>query len=155
MSLDIVQLAQSLIATPSVNPMSEPSGDEPCESRLTDQLEDLFAELGIETFRQPVHPNRDNLYARVEGDTDRLVLWDTHQDTVPIEGMTIEPFEPTIRDGRLYGRGSCDEKGAMAAMIAALARLDQQRPTGMPTVVLAATVNEENGFTGAAAVASS
>lgn len=155
MKLDVVQLAQSLIAVPSVNPMGDPAEDDPCESLLTDRLEAVFAELGIETYRQPVHPRRDNLFARVAGDPERLLLWDTHQDTVPVEGMTIDPFKPTVADGKLYGRGACDEKGAMAAMIVALARLAQEQPAGMPTVVFSATVNEENGFTGARAVAAS
>jgi acetylornithine deacetylase len=63
--------------------------------------------------------------------------------------MTIEPFTPTVKDGRLYGRGSCDIKGGMAAMIAAIVRLAEEKPAGRPTVVLACTVNEEHGFTGA------
>jgi acetylornithine deacetylase len=80
------------------------------------------------------------------------VLLGVHQDTVPVEGMTIAPFEPVIRDGRLYGRGACDVKGGMAAMIAALARLAELPAAERPTVVLACTVNEEYGFTGAMAL---
>ena len=157
MLTDVVQLAQSFIATPSTNPMGDAGAGDPCESGLTDHLESIFGQLGIECFRQQVHPRRDNLFARVPGDTasDRVVLWDTHQDTVPVVGMTVPPFEGIVRDDRLYGRGACDEKGAMAAMIVALARLADERPPGVPTIVLAATVNEENGFTGASAAASS
>jgi acetylornithine deacetylase len=66
--------------------------------------------------------------------------------------MTIEPWTPVVRDGRLFGRGSCDIKGGMAAMLAALARLAEERPQGMPTIVMACTVNEEHGFTGATAL---
>ena len=51
-----------------------------------------------------------------------LLLWDVHQDTVPVDGMTIEPFGGELRDGRVYGRGACDVKGSMAAMLAALSR---------------------------------
>jgi acetylornithine deacetylase/succinyl-diaminopimelate desuccinylase family protein len=160
MKPDVVELAQSLIAVPSVNPMVDPAENDPCESLLTDHLETLFAQLGIKTFRQPVHPRRDNLFALIEstnseGDPNRLLLFDTHQDTVPVAGMTIDPFDPKITDGKLYGRGACDEKGAMAAMIVALARLAEEQPAGMPTVVFSATVNEENGFTGARAAAAS
>src|SRR5262249_33706533 len=82
----------------------------------------------------------------------RLMLLEAHQDTVPVGGMTIEPFTPTVRDGRLYGRGACDIKGGMAAMLAACARLAKERPAAMPTVVMACTVNEEHGFTGATAL---
>jgi acetylornithine deacetylase len=76
-------------------------------------------------------------------------MLEAHQDTVPVEGMTIEPFAARIENGRLYGRGSCDIKGGMAAMICAVARLAREKPAGRPTVVLACTVNEEHGFTGA------
>src|SRR5262249_41041793 len=71
-------------------------------------------------------------------------------DTVPVEGMTIEPFTPKIESGRLYGRGSCDIKGGMSAMITAVARLAKEKPSGRPTGVLACTINEEHRFTGAA-----
>ena len=54
-----------------------------------------------------------------------------------------------MRDGRLYGRGSCDIKGGMTAMLAAIARLAETRPAAVPTVIMACTVNEEHGFTGA------
>jgi acetylornithine deacetylase len=67
--------------------------------------------------------------------------------------MTIEPFRPVIRQGRLYGRGSCDTKGSMAAMLVALARLAHERPPGMPTVMMSCPVDEESGFTGARALA--
>jgi acetylornithine deacetylase len=76
-------------------------------------------------------------------------MFEAHQDTVPVLGMTIDPFNPEVRDGRIYGRGACDIKGGMAAMLAALARLSDERPSGMPTILMACSVNEENGYTGA------
>lgn len=66
--------------------------------------------------------------------------------------MTIEPFAARVVGGRLFGRGACDVKGGMAAMLAALVRLSRRRPAGMPTLILACTVNEEYGFTGAKAL---
>jgi acetylornithine deacetylase len=81
-----------------------------------------------------------------------LILFEAHQDTVPVDGMTIDPWRPVARDGRVYGRGACDIKGAMAAMLAALSRLADDRPAGRPTIVMACTVNEEHGYTGATAL---
>src|SRR5205807_8828527 len=73
----------------------------------------------------------------------RTILLDAHQDTVPADGMTIEPFSPVIEGSRLYGRGACDIKGGMAAMLAAFARLVRERPAGSASVVMACTVDEE------------
>ena len=154
MTLDPIQILSRLVAIPSVNPMGRPVAEsDPLESRLTECLEGLFDQIGLAHQRQRVEPRRDNLIGRLDGDVPPergggLVLFEAHQDTVPVDGMTIEPFSPAIRDGRLYGRGSCDVKGGMAAMLAALARLARRRPPGMPTIVMACTVNEEHGFTG-------
>jgi acetylornithine deacetylase len=69
--------------------------------------------------------------------------------------MTIPPWTPAIENGRLYGRGACDVKGGMAAMLHALSRLVREDASPRPTIVFAATVNEEYGFTGARALARS
>jgi acetylornithine deacetylase len=63
--------------------------------------------------------------------------------------MSIDPFAAMVKDGRLYGRGACDIKGGMAAMIAAVSRLAAEKPKSRPTIILACTINEEHGFTGA------
>lgn len=157
MPLDPIETLRELVAIPSVNPMGFPrQGPEYGESRLGDYLEGLFGRLGMTCWREEIHPGRDNVTARLDGDPSsdgRLILFEAHQDTVPVDGMTIEPWEPLVRDGRLHGRGACDIKGGMAAMLAALARLAEDRPAGMPTIVMACTVNEEHGFTGATALA--
>jgi acetylornithine deacetylase len=156
--LDPLKTLAQLVAIPSVNPMGRSVCGPPFfEDRLTEHLAGLLVRLGFVVERQPVAPGRENLIARLDADVPperggRLILLDAHQDTVPVDGMTIEPFLPVIRDGRLYGRGACDAKGGMAAMLAALARLADQRPPGMPTVLLSCTVNEEYGFSGAEAL---
>src|SRR5262245_5771685 len=155
MILDVVQVLSDLVRIPSVNPMGRSvSGDIYFEHRVTGHLEGLFRGLALPAERHTVAPLRDNIVTRVEGDMPperggKIVMFETHQDTVPVEGMTIEPFTPKIEGGRLYGRGSCDIKGGMAAMIAAVARLAKEKPAGRPTVVLVCTINEEHGFTGA------
>jgi acetylornithine deacetylase len=66
--------------------------------------------------------------------------------------MTIDPFAAEERDGRIWGRGACDIKGGMAAMLSAVSRLAQEQPADMPTILVVCTVNEEQGFTGAKAI---
>ena len=155
MAIDLQATLAELVAVPSVNPMGRPvSGPEYFEYRLTDYLERLFAQLGLPTERQTIAPLRENLLVRLDGeitpeDGGPLLLFEVHQDTVPVDGMTIEPWTPTVRDGRLYGRGACDVKGGLTAMLGALARLTEERPPNRPTLVMACTVNEEHGFTGA------
>jgi len=130
------------------------SGPQYLEGRVSEYLAQRFAAAGIPWVRQPVAPGRDNIVARLDA-TERaapVLLWDAHQDTVPAEGMSIDPFAPMERDGRMYGRGSCDVKGGLAAMVAALERLAEE-PVRRATVVLAATVGEEFGFVGAIALA--
>jgi acetylornithine deacetylase len=83
------------------------------------------------------------------------LLIDVHQDTVGTAGMTIDPFEPLQRNGRIYGRGSCDVKGSLAVVLAVLSRLVRNRPAEMPTLIVACTINEENGFTGVKRLAES
>ncbi|MEX2121964.1 MAG: M20 family metallopeptidase [Pirellulales bacterium] len=160
MPLDLVRTLSDLVAIPSMNPMGRGlTGPDYFEYRVTEYLEQLFNGLGLAWQRQTIEPRRDNIIARLDGDVPAteggaLILLEAHQDTVPVDGMTIEPFAPAVRDGRLYGRGACDIKGGMTAMLGAVARLAEERPTGMPTVLMACTVNEEHGYSGASELAS-
>jgi acetylornithine deacetylase len=142
---ELTRLLSDLVSIPSVNPMGRTlSGPEMLETRLGEYLEAWFRDRGIAVERQPVAPGRDNLLARYESPgARRTILFDAHQDTVPTDGMTIPPFEPRVEAGRLYGRGSCDVKASLAAMLLAFDRLHRERPKGAATVVMACTVDEE------------
>jgi acetylornithine deacetylase ArgE len=139
--------------------MGSETSDPRCgEARLTEFLDATFSRLGLPVWRQPVLPNRENVVARLDGDVPpsqggRVILLDAHQDTVPVDGMTIEPFRPQVRDGRLYGRGACDTKGGMAAILATIARLAHRRAGPLPTIIVACTADEECGFRGATRLA--
>lgn len=158
MPLDLVETLRELVAIPSVNPMGRPvSGPEYYEYRVTDYLQGLFERLGLPWQRQPVDTKRENIFVRVDGEVPpteggTLILLEAHQDTVPVDNMIIDPWDPVVRDGRVYGRGSCDIKGGMTAMLGAIVRLAAEPREGRPTVVLACTVNEEHGYTGALAL---
>lgn len=139
------QLLKTLVAIPSVNPMGRAlTGPEYYEGRMSDYLETFFRDLGVPWQRIEVAPGRANVIACCEAPgARRTVLLDAHQDTVPVDGMTIAPFEPEEREGRIYGRGSCDVKGGMAAMLTAFARLVLEQPANRAHVVMSCTCDEE------------
>ena len=157
--MDAVDILKDLVAIPSVNPMGrDVSGPEYFETRLSDYLQNFFNTLGVECQRIEVLPGRHNVIARLDGPANQpgakvTILLDAHQDTVPVEGMTIDPFQPTVKDGRLYGRGACDVKGGMAAMLAAFSRLVADRPARSANVVVSCTCDEESTAQGAKALA--
>ena len=127
---DVVSLAEELVAIPSV------SGE---EGAVVDHVKNLLVSTGWTVRRQEVTPGRDNIWAsRGHGE----VTLSTHLDTVP-------PFIPPRLEGdRLYGRGSCDAKGAAAAMICVAERLAEE---GEDRVDLLFVVGEESGSDGARA----
>ena len=142
---DPVSILKDLISIPSVNPMGrDVSGDQFLEGRVTAYLTAWLRQNGLLCEVVETAPGRANVLTRIDSPGARsTLLFDAHQDTVPVDGMTIPPFEPTERDGRIYGRGSCDVKGGLAAMMAAVVRLAIDRPAGMPNVVLSMTCDEE------------
>ncbi|GAA4425158.1 M20 family metallopeptidase [Bremerella cremea] len=156
MPMDVVQLTQRLVQVPSVNPMGH-KVDQPeiqLEYRLGDLLEKIFQEIGVKYERMEVSPQRDNVVACLPGSSDKIIVLEAHQDTVPVDGMTVAPFGANLVENRIYGRGACDVKGGMAMCLAVLSRLKEQPSEDMPTVLVACTVNEECGFTGARHLAS-
>lgn len=153
MSADAIKFLRDLIAIPSVNPMRAGAG-EAVERAVADYIEAELRRAGLDCERQLVAEGRENLIAVVapsgqgsQADRGGLML-NSHMDTVPVANMAIEPFDPVMRDGRIYGRGSCDAKASLAAMMAAVithaGRRERRRP-----LVFAATADEEFTFAGA------
>ena len=143
----IFQTLSDLVAIDSINPAYE--GGVP-EEDVARYVERFFAQRGIETFRQEVLPGRQNVIARLPGrHPRRRVILEAHMDTVSVSGMTIPPFAPEIRDGCLYGRGSCDTKAGLAAMMHAVAHLKENNIVPECEIWMAAVVDEEFAFRGA------
>ena len=137
-------ILKDLVAIPSVNPMGRDlAGPECFEENVTRYLCAFFERLGAPYEHIEIAPRRANVIARFENGSRTTVLLDAHQDTVPVDGMTIDPFDPVEKDGRIYGRGACDVKGGMAAMLAAFARLALERPAGAANVIMSCTCDEE------------
>ncbi len=148
---DAVQIASELVRIGSVNPMGRLlTGPGIGEAALGAYIEKHLRSLGIPVWRQPVSPGRENVVARLDmPGSRRSVLLDAHQDTVPVDTMTIPPFSGEISGGKLRGRGACDVKGGIAAILAAAGRLSAERPRGAASLVIGFTVDEEHTFWGA------
>lgn len=147
---DVLQTLADLIRINSVNPSYD--GGVP-EAKMADYVETFFAARGIETWRQSVFPNRANVIACVPGrDSNRRIIFEAHMDTVSVRGMSIPPWTPEIRNGRMYGRGACDTKGGMAAMMHALASLKADAVVPPCDVWFAATIDEEYSYRGVVAL---
>jgi acetylornithine deacetylase len=146
---ETTRILGDLVRRASVNPMGRPlEGPHVFEQQVTDYLEEHFRSLGVPYQLQPVAPRRSNVVAAFDppGAVSTLVF-EVHQDTVPVDHMSIDPFAGEVRGGRLYGRGACDVKGGMAAMLHAFGRVVREK-RGRKRLVLACTVDEEFTFLG-------
>ena len=146
---DVIQLLRDLVAIPSVNPSNEPPDDTLFgEGRVVAYLEDFFRQHRIPCLRQEVEPGRENLIARLDGASPEITFLEAHTDTVSVEGMEGDPFDPRLTDGKVFGRGACDCKASLSAMATALVRT-ARRGTPPTTCIFVAACGEEYRFTGA------
>ncbi len=152
---ELTALARDLVRIPTVNPPGD--AYTPCAELIGRRL--AARGFRVEYLRgigapgdSDRHP-RTNVVARVEGrGAGPCVHFNGHIDVVdPGQGWTVDPFAGVVRDGKLYGRGSCDMKGGIAAaMIAAEAILDEG--IGFPGAIeISGTVDEESGGYGGVA----
>jgi acetylornithine deacetylase len=146
MSHDVIALLQQLVRIPSVNPDNAPGTSLVGEQTLAVFLIGWLESIGADVSLEEILPGRPNLVARFAPMDGRpRILLGPHLDTVGVAGMTIDPFGGEVRDGKLWGRGACDTKGPMAAMLWAL-RENRARLTELPTAVdFVAFMGEESG----------
>lgn len=144
----VADLLPQLIAIPSINPALRRG--EPAEwfgeERLARFVRDWLVRTGIEAAFEEVEPGRANVVARIGAGHGPRMIWEGHLDTVQVAGMTIAPFTPDIRGGRIYGRGAVDDKGCLAMFMLAMQVLATQ---GCPLdLTFLAAVDEEATFRG-------
>ena len=135
MSNDTLTLAQTLIARRSLTP-----DDAGCQEILIERLEKLGFHIERMRFGEV-----DNLWAR-RGTTVPVLCFAGHTDVVPtgpLEQWDSEPFTPTIRDGKLYGRGAADMKSSLAAFITAIEAFLAQHAHHQGSIALLITSDEE------------
>ena len=130
-----LELAKSLISRPSVTP-----NDKGCQAIMIDRLE----KIGFK-----IHPLKfgdvDNFWA-THGDTGPIFSFAGHTDVVPAgddDAWKTPPFEPTVKDGLLFGRGAADMKGGLASMLVATENFIEKNPNHKGTVAFLITSDEE------------
>jgi len=133
----ILALLCDLIRIPSINPALD-GGDATGEGEIAAFAARWMTERGVPARLEEAAPGRPNAVGEVgAGDGATLVLC-AHLDTVGVTGMSIPPFEPSVKDGRVYGRGAYDMKSGVAAVMCAAAALAREKPRGRVLVALVA-----------------
>jgi acetylornithine deacetylase/succinyl-diaminopimelate desuccinylase family protein len=125
------------------------------EARINAYLRDYLRRLKLDVSMQEVEPDRCNLIAEFSPwRAKRTVVLGPHTDTVSVANMTIDPFGAKIRGGRLYGRGACDTKGPMAAMLWALKQFVSSTAVraSKTRILFVGLMGEESGNDGARAL---
>jgi len=134
-----------LVRINSVNP--EWGG--PGEAGVARWIRHFFEKAEIKVWEEECLPGRNNVMARLPGtDPNRSVLLEAHMDTVSATNMRFAPFDPVIDNGRMRGRGSCDVKAGLAAMMHAILELKEQGRVPPCDIIFAAVVDEEHAFRG-------
>lgn len=146
---DALKYARSLVCVPSVSRDS----NVPVSNVVEMHLRSLGFQIERQNFLDPHGIPKVNILGR-KGPGSGGLAYFSHTDVVPADSWSVKehgPFEPEVRNDRLYGRGSCDMKGSLACMLAAASRLTEV-PQHSPLYIVC-TADEEVGFHGAQRVA--
>jgi acetylornithine deacetylase/succinyl-diaminopimelate desuccinylase family protein len=130
-------------------PSPTPPGD---VAQVAQMVADWSAAMGATVTRMEVEPGLDNVLALLRFGPGRRLVFNTHMDVTnpDQQAWSTPPYQPVLRDGRLYGRGACDAKGSLVAMLTAMEALARQ-PGGLHgEVLLTAVMGEEAGGLGSA-----
>ncbi|RPH97324.1 MAG: M20/M25/M40 family metallo-hydrolase [Zetaproteobacteria bacterium] len=146
----LVGTLTNLVRIDSVNPSLVPGGAG--ESRIAARVAEQLESLGLDVEILEATSGRPSVVGRLRGSGGgRSLMFNAHTDTVGIEAMA-DALAPTIRDGRLYGRGAYDMKGSLAACLAAVKALVDGKANLRGDVVVAAVADEEYASLGTAEV---
>jgi acetylornithine deacetylase len=142
-----------MIAIPSVNPMgrddmpAEITGEQAMAEHVAHQLSRLGMDAALVG-----RGGRTSVVAEATAHAGaQTLLVASHLDTVPVDGMVIDPFDPVIEGDHLLGRGSCDTKAGMAALLEALERVLERGRLGR-NIIIVGEADEELGSQGVADV---
>ena len=155
--MSAVELLQALVRIPSVNPDGNPGLETTGEAACAQYVAEFLRAAGAQAELEEVLPGRPNVVGFFPSDRKgkKRVVFAPHLDTVSIVGMTIDPFSAEERDGKRWGRGACDTKGPMAAMLWALWEMRERLPSLGSEIGFAGLMGEEAGQYGAKAFVAS
>lgn len=140
-----------MIAIPSINPFDEPPRPGFREAEMGEFLLGRLGDLGLETGREDVEPGRPNVWGTLKGRGDGpSVMLAAHMDTVGIEDCP-DALVPHVADGKVFGRGACDMKGAIASYLECIRMLQSADCQPGGDVTLAFFSDEENRMIGSRA----
>jgi len=142
---ETLQLLEDLISIKSVNPMGRDLTDDGyAEKAMGKYVRKYLEKSGIKVRLQKVLKGRENVIGFLPGkNPGRSLLLEAHMDTVPADGAATDPFSPIVKNGRVYGRGACDDKGPLAAMLIALKLVVKSKIRQNADIYLVAAVDEE------------
>lgn len=137
----LTQTLVELVQIDSTNPSLTPGAAG--EAAIAAHVAAVMTTLGLEVTTHTLAPGRANVVGIRRGrGQGRSLLWNAHLDTVGVQGMAA-PFSAAIRDGKLYGRGSQDMKGSLAAMLAAVKALNDAEIDLAGDLLVTAVADEE------------
>jgi acetylornithine deacetylase/succinyl-diaminopimelate desuccinylase family protein len=145
-SPDVGRMKRELADLVAIDTQNPPGN----EARAAQYLQKLLTAEGFEVAQQEYKPDRINVIARLDNGAGPVFAFNTHMDVVPVgEGWSSDPFASKETDGRLYGRGACDCKGPLAAMLEAMRMLAAERAAWSGTLLGVFVADEEIASEGA------
>ncbi len=145
----LVARTVELVQIPSVNPFDEPMGEGEGEDAAAAWLQGHLERLGHDIATEEISDGRPNVIGVGPGGDGDVVCLAGHLDTVGVVGYD-NPFSGEVRNGRVYGRGTCDMKGALAAFVEVADVLAASGTSLDGRLMIAGIADEEHGMVGSA-----
>jgi acetylornithine deacetylase len=139
---ELVKLLEDMVRINSVNPSLVAGA--PGEAEIAEYVAERMGSLGLEARVFEVEPGRANAVGVLKGSGGgKTLLLNGHLDTVGIDYMTIDPLDPVLKDGKVYGRGTFDMKGGLAASLAAVKAIVDSGLQLKGNIIVAGVCDEE------------
>jgi len=136
--VEVIQVTKDMIAIPSIT-HHEGMG-------MVNYMEQWFKDLNIPMRIYPADEDRANFFADYGATSGPgRFMFNGHMDIKPVDGMTVDPYAGEIRDGKMYGRGTCDMKGGVAGVMCAMKALVRAGVKPKGGITFYSDIEEEYG----------